>query len=407
MKKRIFPIILMAMLLVLTSLFFPAVKVNAEDAATAVSVGEIDYEQFTMELKYNGNSFILMSTDGKKTWNEVEGEISGAGNEKAITIDISWASPSSNVKLYFKGNSNKTETEIVLPKQDTSFKVKFDKITSDFTMTNGTGATSFYWRKSTDSQWKEVPFETSSEEYKAFLKEVESLRFKGAKLVFRTGQVKGNGAENVGNRPSKEINVSITKYSAAPKIKPNVTKLTLNTKDTMEYTLDLAGDKWTSCEKNMDLTQVAAGAFIGNAGDATPVTVYFRVAQTEKKAASLICSLTIPAQTKGPDVSANGTDVKCTENTDKQKYEFSFLTASATNALEYCIITPSGTFDLTKAKWRPVKKSKTISVSKKSAPDGTVVYFRFKGVAENVAKGIELQLPSEYKTFTVKWSEKE
>ena len=402
MKKRSVILTLFSVLFILAVLCTGTVSARAEEAS-AVSVGEIDYENYTMILNYHGNATIYMSTDNRKTWNEVDGEINGTGDSRTVKMDISWVSAASDVKLYFKGNSDKTEVDVTLPKTDTSFKVKFDKINTDFVMTNETSATSFMWRKNTDYTWTEVPFDTASSEYKSFLAAVENLRFKGAKLVFRTGQVKGTNAENVGSRPSKEVTVSITKYGTAPSIKLNVVKLTLNTKESYEYTTDLASGTWNSCEKGMSLADIAPGTLLKD-GNASAVTVYFRVAQTEKKAASLISSITIPAQTAAPDAGAAGTDVECSENTTKKKYELSFKTASSDNMFEYCVVTPDKTFDLSKAKWKTVKASKTILITQKSAPDGSVVYFRFKGTAENLKKKIALKLPSAYTTFTINWT---
>ncbi|MCR5330817.1 MAG: hypothetical protein K6E62_06475, partial [Lachnospiraceae bacterium] len=370
----------------------------------AVEVGSTDYENLVMKLYPNDNSIIYLSLDNRKTWNEVEGTTGRDENDRAyIEMDISWASPSSSVKMYFKGNNVKTETSCTLPKQD-SIKVKFDKVSGDFDITNSTDASTFWWKKATDSYWNEVPFSQSAQGYRDFLKTVETLRFKGAKLVFRTGQVAGKNAEDMGRRPSKEVNVSIPKFASAPTVKLNVVKLTLNTKATMEYTTDIGSGTWKSCEKNMGLDQVAPGVFLGGQGSANDVTVYFRVAQTEKKAASLISSITIPAQTTGPSAGEKGTDVKCGENSTSGKLDLVFEKASAANMFEYCVITPDKTFDLKSAKWKTVKTVKTVSLTRKAAPDDTVIYFRYKGTAENQKKNIMLKLPSEYTTYTVKWS---
>ena len=409
MKRKIVLLTAFLMMLFLFAGIKADIAASAEEEETEkpVEIGSTDYENLVIKLYPNDNSIIYMSVDNRKTWIEVIGA-SGTedGNGRPyIEMDISWASTTSNVKIYFKGNNVKTETSCTLPKQN-SFKVKFDKVSGDFTMTADADIKNFYWRKASDSTWNLVPMDKSSGEYKAFLKLVESLRFKGAKLVFRTGQIAGTDAENMGSRPSKEVNVSISKFSSAPSIKLNYTKLTLNTKATMEYTTDINSGVWIPCEKGMGLDVIAPQVFVGGAEAAKPATIYFRTAQTEKRAASLIKSITIPAQKGSPTIGEKGKDVTIAENETTGKFELTFNTASAENAFEYCVITPSKTFELTKAKWKTIKKEKTVNLTQKNAPDGTVIYVRLKGTAANEKKNIEERLPSAYATFTIKWKEK-
>ena len=379
---------------------------EAADPATAqkVSVGAADYESLLLKVYPNGNSIVYMSADKGKTWTELEGrkDADEEGNEY-IETDISWASPTSNVTLIFKGNEAEEESECVLPRQISTFTVKYDKTNGSLEFTNNTEATTFWWRKASDYKWNNVPFDTTLPEHKEFLSTIESLRYKGAKLVFRTGQTPGTDADHMGNRPSKEIKVSIPKYANAPSLKLNLTKLTLNTKATMEFTTDLESGNWSKCEKNMSLEDFAPAVFIKGETPGTSVSVFFRVAQSEKMAASRIGCITFPAQTEGPSVGGNGNDVSCSENSSAGKYELKFLTASATNMIEYCVITPGNEFELTKAKWKTIKSGKTVALKEKAAPDGTVIYFRFKGTAENVKKGTEFMLPSACSSHTVAW----
>ncbi|MCR5325018.1 MAG: hypothetical protein K6E85_17310 [Lachnospiraceae bacterium] len=378
--------------------------VTPGSSASKVSIGAVDYESLLLRVYPNGNSIVYLSADKGKTWTEAEGKkAADTEGKEYIEIDISWASPTSNVKLIFKGNEVDEEAECILPKQVSTFTVKFDKATGELVMTKDTEATEFWWRKASDYEWKSVPFNTQSDDYKKFASMVESLRYKGAKLVFRTAQTPGTNADNMGSRPSKEVKVSIPKYASAPSIKLNLTKLILNTKATMEFTTDFSSENWTKCEKNMSLEEVAPDVFAGDGKTAADVTLYFRVAQTEKKTASRACCITFPAQTQGPSAGESGTDIACSENSTSGKYEFKFLTASATQPIEYCIVTPGGSFELTKAKWKSVKNSKTVALKEKAIPDGTMVYFRFKGMAENVKKGIEFALPSACTTYTVTW----
>ncbi len=398
------------MLTLLISLFMGNMGVSADEvtpepeASSKITIGAADYENLFLRVYPNGNSIVYISTDKGKNWTEVEGrKDTDLEGKEYIEMDISWASPSSNVKLSFKGSETEEETECTLPKQISSFTMKFDRINGDFTITNNSGATIFWWRKASDYEWHDVPFDTTSEGYREFLSIVQSLRYKGAKLVFRTGQTLGTDAENMGNRPSKEIKIAIPKYSNAPSMRLNLTRLTLNTKETMEYTNDLSSGNWIKCEKNMELGAVAAAVFAANGTPGSTVTLYYRVAQTAKKAASRIGCITFPAQTAGPTIGEEDTDISCSIDTSAGKLDIKFLTASTTNMIEYCVVTPGNTFELTTAKWKIMKGVKTVTLKEKAVPDGTTIYFRFKGTLENVKKGIEFKLPSEYTTYKVVW----
>ncbi len=361
-----------------------SLKVSAASAGR-VTVKGIDYETLEMNIYKNGNGIVYSSLD-QKTWNEVEGIVGDKGTDKEhITVDISWASPSANVSMYLKGDVDQTITKIVFPKQLTSFKAVFDKVNGDFTFTGYESQTYFFYRKTTDYNWKKVYFNDLA----AFNKDVASLRFKGAKLVFKLGQTAGASAtdEDPGERPSKEISVTIPKLASAPVVKINILKLTTNTKDTMEWTDDLNGT-WKSCTKNMNVEDFAPAA-LGKGSK--PVTVYFRTAATEKRPCSQIGVLNVPAQGAAP---VQNTDFSYAY--EDKKLALTFSAADSTNQYEYCIIKKEDSID--KAKWKTVKTSKTIRITAKAC-SGATFYVRYKGVNENVNKKIELKLPSAYTSF--------
>ena len=179
--------------------------VPSDSSASKVTIGAVDYETLLLRVYPNGNSIVYLSADKGKNWTEAKGmKATDTEGKEYIEIDISWASPTTNVKLIFKGNEIDEEVECILPKQVSTFTVKFDKATGELVMTKDTEATEFWWRKASDYEWKSVPFNTQSDDYKKFASMVESLRYKGAKLVFRTAQTPGTNADNMGSRPSKE-----------------------------------------------------------------------------------------------------------------------------------------------------------------------------------------------------------
>lgn len=366
-------------------------KVKAA-AASPVTVSDIDYENFTMKIHKNGNSIIYGSTD-KKNWVEVEG-VTESG---VITIDISWVSASSDFIWYLRGDKDVTNLKVTFPKQSSEFKPAFDKLNGDFDMTKGQDDQQyFFYRKSNGYYWQKVYFdkyESLAESdaqaitYKQFVTEIESLRYKGAKLCFRLGQIKGTGADNMGERPSKEVTVTVTKFAAAPSIKLNVTKLTFNTKETMEWTTDFSAPIWNTCTKNMLLEEIAPEVTYPATVDSA--TIYFRVAATETKPHSLAIAVTVPAQAAPP---VKGTDFVLADG-QKGKGILTFPNASAENMYEYYMCPSNVPFAVNTAKWKTVRNNKPISISATIMDDCTL-YVRKKGTAENVNKKISLVLPS-------------
>ncbi len=400
MKKNLIKFIVTA-LICLCFAGFTKNEARADDAASQITVGDINYESLTMKIYKNGNTNVYFSTtlaSDLSGWDEVSGVASNDGNGTYLLVDISWASSAADVKFYLRGDKNTNATEVVFPKASTAFKATFDKVNGDFTFAGQDDAKYFYYRKNTDYNWVKVYFEgmgtpngDKEMSYADFLSNVEMLRFKGSKLVFKLGQQPGTSETETGARPSKEVTVSITKYASAPSVKLNITKLTFNTKSTMEWSDDMS--HWHECEKNMSLEDLAPKAI--GAG-ATDVVLFFRVAATEKKPCSQIAVVVIPAQTSAPAV---GKDAEVSYSYDNNKLLLNFSKASATNMYEYCVVTADKEFSLSTAKWKTVKAAKTVSLTKKSA-EGAKVYVRYKGTLENVKKGIEFKLPSAYSSFT-------
>ena len=385
------------LIFVLNGIGFKPVKADSD--ATAVTVGTVDYDNLTIKVYKNGNSILYFSSDGRKTWNEVEGDSDSDGNGAYILMDISWVSSKADTTVYFKGNKVTTALDMEFPKMNSSFKVTFDKVNIDFEFSGYEEATSFMWRKSTDYNWMTVPFDKSSQEYKNFLKKINDLRFKGCKVVFLCNQVPGTDAEHPGQRPSKEVTVSIPKMANAPSIKVNVKKMTLNTKVSMEY-YDTAGNKWVSCSKNMTIADIAPKALYSASKEGTSVNIKIRTAATEKKPYSKTAIVTIPGQTMAPEFGAAG-HVK-TEFSDGVLL-LTFTKASSTAPIDYCIVKNGETFDVTKAKWKTIKSAKQIKVKKKSVPDGSTIYIRFSGINKNDSKNISLKLPSYYASYSITW----
>lgn len=405
MRKIIYSLSALLLLLLIT-VSAGVYDVRAEETPSTITIRDIDYEKLCMKVYKNGNGIVFYSLDGKKSWNEVEGAVYSNALGDYIDMDISWASSSSDVKIYFKGNKETTVVNVVLPKVSSSFKVKYNKAESDFIFSGNDEATDFYWRKSTDYDWHQVSFNTSDPSYILFLQTVEQLRFKGCSLIFRTKPVVGTDEDDCGERPSKEVKVSIPKMAAAPNIKVNVKKMTLNTKSTMEYYNQATG-LWVGCGKNMYVGDVAPGTILDT--DPVPANVLIRVAATYTKPCSQTAMLYIPAQTEAPAVSdAAGSGVARYEIKSDGKLYLTFPDATKTDPIDYCVVKTGNSFDVSTAKWKTVKASnKVVKLTEKACPEGSKIYFRYSGVTANASKNIDLKLASKVTNITVTWSQGE
>lgn len=378
--------------------FTPSFADDPVDSASEVTVGDVDYDQLTMKVYKNGNTIVYFSADSRKTWNEVEGE-SGTDTVAGdyVIMDISLINPKSDATVYFKGNKAVTAVDVVFPKASSTFKVKLDKATLALEFEGTDSATDFLWRKSTDYNWQKVSLTKSSDSYQSFVKEIENLRFKGCKLVFVCDQIIGTDTKNMGHRMSNESTVSIPKMANAPSVKVNVKKMNLNTKTTMEY-FDNSKKLWVPCGKNMTITEIAPAALYSTK-EGEKVTIKIRNAATDKKGYSKTAIVSIPGQTKAPEF-GDGGHVK-TAFADG-KLLLTFLKASKNDPIDYCIIAAGTTFDESNAKWKTIKNpNKIVKLNEKSAPEGSKIYIRFSGVAENANKNIALKLPSYYDFYTV------
>lgn len=373
----------------------PETPVEASEAAN-VEVTEIDYENLTLTVAANNNSIVYFSVN-KTTWNEMDAMPLDDGK---LMMDISWISPSSEKKLYFKGNKATATTTVTLPKVNSSIKAKFNAKYGTVSLSNYEDATAFLWRKSTDYNWKKVDIDEDSKSYKEFVEEIEALRVMGAKIYVMTEQVKGtikNGSLDTGVRPSKQIKVSISKRSNFPNINLNIKKLTFNTTAKMEY-YNETQKKWVECERSMKLEDISKAPFDDKKASGAAVVLQFRKAATNSAGASKIRVIAIPYQPAAPkaaDAYSAYFETSGSGDTAKKKLVISFPQAKETAPVEYAVVKAGDSFDVSKASWKTVKKSdKLVKISEKAAPEGSTIYIRTKGVKENEKKKIELRLPS-------------
>ncbi len=364
-------------------------------AASAVSVGMIDYENLEMQIYYNGNSILYYSTDNN-TWTEVEGDYNSS--TKSCFMDISWISNTNDVTLYLKGDVVKTVKTLIIPSQNSSFSVVYDKSEGTFTFNNAEEATSFEWRKATDYKWYTVNADENSGSYNSFLDKMENYRVKGIKIVMRIPQVMGSGLTNAGMRPSREVPVSVTARANAPTIRVNSSKLTLNTSSTMEY-YDTTSGLWIDCTSNMGLEEIAPKVLYENG--ASSVTLKLRIAATSSSPYSKTASVIIPGQPAAPSI--GDSSAEATYYYMNSKLMLQFNKASASNTYEYAIIRSGYDFDAYTANWRTVSSPGLLTIAQSTAPSGSRVYIRKKGKDISSSNNAELVLASAARSFAVNY----
>lgn len=394
-KRNGIKITFKALLLVLVFVSSAAAAGVSAAAATAVSIGTIDYDRLTMQVYYNNNAIVYYSTDGN-IWTEVEGAYNST--DKSCTMDISWVSQTSDVTLYFKGDVVKTVKTVTLPGQNSSFKIVYDKIQEEFSFEDAEEAGFFEWRKATDYNWTAVSMEEASGSYQKFMDTIDVFHVSGAKLVIRIPQVTGTGLNNVGTRPSKEVAVTIPARAAAPSIKVNTSRLTLNTSSAMEY-YDSSSGLWIECSTTMNLDEIAPEVLYENGGAAA--TLRIRKAATSLAPYSKTAYITIPGQAPPPGIGGSSADVTYYYMNSKLMLQFNH--ASASNLYEYAIVRPGADFNPSTASWKAVKVSTVTTISSASAPQGSTVYVRKKGVDADTVKGTGPVLASAVNSFSVEY----
>ncbi len=409
-------VLILAVLGIISMIYFVNVQGSGmPGSASPVELDKINYEEMELTVKTNGNAIVYYSTDRKK-WYEAEMAIGGGtGTSDTLTYDISWISASTTKTLYFRGNVDKTTLDVKIPGYNKSFKVKFDKAAGDFDFQNTDGGNIVRWRKTTDYDWHYVDIEKSTgggtgaenapQSLDDFQKAIDELRVKSVKLIFQIAPVEWESEQNQGSRPSKDVKVTVPAKKAAPSVKINVKKLNVNTKTTQEWTkenpLTVSDDGWFSCSKTMKLEELADKAV---AGTVSEEAVYIRTAATSSNSASKVTALTVPGRENAPELSSVlGINYTPGKTAGKGKVAVSFQNVPS-QGFEYIVMTSGTLTDETTAKWKTIKKSKTVKFSESKLPVSSIIYVRVAGTTENVKKGIKLTLPSKCAAYTVNYA---
>lgn len=353
-----------------------------------IGIGTINYEGCSMEVQTNGNDKVYYSDSKKKTWTLLEGT---KINDNTLRMDISWISQTKDYELNLKGSENEEIVTVKLPKRNNALKVKFDKVEGVLDFINEENAQEFEWKKATSTGgWKKAPvqlLDNITDSAVQFKNTVDLMRVKGGKISVRIPQVLGQSASEVGKRPSRTVNVSISKRGNAPSVKVVSKKLTVRTSTAMEYCIapTTAGSIWKACEKNMLISDFSEDALKKD------ITIAVRKKETEKAPYSKTAYVEVPSQREAPLAA----DIQTTAESEK-KFAFSIPKASDSAPYQYVAVKASKVsgFDFSKASWKNLKSSKVVKFSEKSYPKGSKIYVRLMGNDKTKTK--DLLLPSKY-----------
>ncbi len=345
------------------------------EAASSISVTEINYINSTITLKVNAADTQVYFSDSKKTnWQVVPGEI---GSDHTITMDISWIPVNSNYVLNFKADHSTSIVKVKLLKQVTNLKATYNMVKGTVTFYNA-GSRTIEWRKKGSTTWKTVNTATLETE-------LSYLCTNGATVYFRLAPVNGTSATNTGLNASKEVTVTIKKKSAAPKIVIDGSAFRIAVKRGMAYRFvnsDGSTTDWTTVSSTTDLllNNIAASAMYTNASTAqSEVTLQFRTNATSSSQVSKIATVVVPVQEGAPDEDTYGITLNYTSSSTAT---LQVKAASATVPFEYTIIKKDNELNYSTASWKTISTSASVNLNSTTAPIGSHIYVRKKQINE-------------------------
>lgn len=342
-------------------------------AASSISVSEINYEDSTITLKADdSDSEIYFSDSKKKDWQTIPGDLS---SKNTITMDISWVSISKNYVMTFKGNKSTSVVSVTIPKQITNFKATYNKVKGTVSFGN-VGKRIIQWRKKGSTTWNTVNTATISTE-------LGYLCTNGATVYFRLAPINGTSTSNVGMRASKEVTVTIPKKASAPAITIDGSKFSIAVKKGMAYrTVNSDGSTtdWTNISSSNDLLlkNIASSAMYTNSSTKQyAVTLQFRTNATSASQVSRISTATVPIQEGPPNDSTYGISLSYTSSSS---VSLQVKAASSKVPFEYTIIDADEELNYQTASWTEISSGTAISLDEDTATKGSHIYVRKKSV---------------------------
>ncbi len=368
------------LLMVVAAMLVPLGKAKA--AGAGLTVTKIDYETEELTVTSTSSDSYLYYSDAKrKKW-----ECAGAFTAGTFVLDISWVSKTKDYVLVLKGDKS-GEISVTLPKQDRSFKAKYNFLEEKLTYEGLAQGREVFWRKADSTVWQKVGMNGDKLDT-ATLEAFRRFYARGATLYLRAGQAAGTGT-SAGARPSKEVKLALAKQASAPNLTVKHPG-TVTVNDKQEYKLETAAD-WTAItEKTLDIAKVATAAYGANGVD---TKILIRVAATEKKLPSASATLTVLAQEEAPKPETAGGNIEpgfanastllftLKEIKDSEEKEVIIEKPSAKNPYEYTVV-EAGEQLKDDATWTAIT-SETVKISQEKAPTGATVHIRKKGRLES------------------------
>ena len=417
MQKKQSRVLVFLLLWIAVMIAVPLVKAKA---AGKLEVVEIDYDKETLTVRSNSEDTFLYYSDSKqKNWECAYGQFVNAGTStvegnadtstntsgRIYVLDISWVKKTKDYDLTLKRHVSTEVLTVKLPVQNKYFKVTYNYEKQEFVPQNADNCP-LQWRKADSTIWHDVVGEDRST--KETVSMMNKLYAKGAYIYVRTKPQNGTGAASPlnGERPSKEIKISLKKQASAPSVYMKTAGI-LTVNPTQEYQVG-GSDTWTKCnEKTLDLRKVATDAFYKEGTPGKEVTIYVRVAATEKKLPSASTVITVRAQEEAPvsDATGENNQIKYSfKNATTLQVEFNEVKEtgedgkevvvkekpSSKNPYEYTVVKPAEGADTVPADAQPAEDATwtaitagTVTISAEKAPKSSVLFIRKRGRLES------------------------
>lgn len=397
---------------------FPGIKADA-----ALTVKSINYEDSTITIQSSTDQTLYFSDKKKKKW---ETAADGFANGEC-TIDISWISTTKDYEITFKGDKTADDIlSVIIPKQVTNFKAKYNQATGEVTFTNLGVGREIEYRKNNTDKWK--PFDTPQSD--GLKESLRRLSENGASVYFRLKSKAGTSAADTGLRPSKETACKISKKTAAPTASIEtknstisvqagwqVREVTMDEKSGVQYLqsiipisgnvtgLDATVEKgeWRTFQMTRDvpISEIASAAMYQDVSNMTEeaakgayhdVYLQFRKSATSSTQVSYNTTIKVPKQAAPPVFNQGDISIEYTSATS---FKMSIPVASPSNVFEYCLLDSSEfnenrIIDLDGTDWKTISTATGTEIKKTDAPDNSFIFIRKKAIGKTGDDNFEL-----------------
>lgn len=294
-KKILAAAMTSAMILGLVATAAPAVSAYA--AGSAPTAEPVDYEKFEVEVTSSDEVVFLEVLKENDAESKVSATYSFPVSSGKATIDLSFLKATKEQYIRFYDTKGRSAI-VTIAAQPAKFAVKF---TSKGTVAESFAGKGFDATKLATYQYRSLYASTWQSMDGLSDAKLQSYTVTGMTLILRVAPVKASSLA------SAEVKVKIPAAAKAPKVKIDYAKAMITVGKGVEYTLDPSAASWTAI-KDTKLSVADFRKGLGKSGTDN-VTCYVRTAATNKKVASNMVMITIPAD------AAFASSAKFTEDT--------------------------------------------------------------------------------------------